>query len=138
VGRETLLVAVVALGGALGSVARYGLSRLLNPALSLSSEVPAWPWGTCAANLLGSFLIGVLFGWSQQRGMSPLLSAALLTGVLGGFTTFSSFSLETVALLHKGAVTQALLYTLGSVVLGVAAAGLGVWLALVVVSKPAG
>jgi fluoride exporter len=80
-------IAYVALGGAVGSVLRY-LSLLAVPA----------PWGTLGVNVLGSFLIGLLFVPAGRMGLSPLL----LTGVLGGFTTFSAFALDAARLWTAG------------------------------------
>ncbi len=100
----------VALGGAAGSVARY---------LSLIA-VPA-PWGTLGVNVLGSFLMGLLFVPAGRAGLSPLL----LTGFLGGFTTFSAFSLDAARLWTAGQAGQAAAYVAGSLLLSLAAVALG-------------
>jgi CrcB protein len=114
-------VLAVAAGGAFGSVARYLISTW-----SFARFGPSFPWGTFVINLTGSFLIGVVFGLAAARGgMSPYLRVFLTTGVLGGYTTFSSFAFETYTLGAEGAYVRAGAYALGSLVLGVAAAYAG-------------
>jgi len=108
---QTLIL--VALGGATGSVLRY-LALLAVPA----------PWGVMVVNVLGSFLIGLAFVPAGRLGLSPLL----LAGVLGGFTTFSAFSLDAMRLWSAGAVGQAVLYVAGSVGLSLLAVAAGGWL----------
>lgn len=118
----------VAIGGALGSVARYGLGTLLMNHASVQWGT-RFPVGTLAINLLGCLLIGVVAGLADKLGVlaSPL-RLFLVTGVLGGFTTFSSFGLETMLLLKAGEIGLALAYVLASVLLGVALVALGWWL----------
>ena len=103
----------VAAGGAIGSCARYGVSLLL-----------PYPWATLLVNVLGSAAIGALAG----QGVSGTARLFLVTGVLGGFTTFSAFSLET-ALLWERAPWQAALYVAASLGLGLAGFALGWWAA---------
>lgn len=88
----------VALGGAAGSVARYGLGVQAGRWLG-----PGWPYGTFAANVLGGLLMGVLAGWLAHRGGADQERWRLLLGVgaLGGFTTFSAFSLETALMIER-------------------------------------
>ncbi len=105
----------VALGGAIGSVLRF-----------LAVQAFSTPWAVAAINVAGSFAIGVLFVTLADRpGLSPLL----MTGVLGGFTTFSAFSLDALKLWTAGHTTTALAYTAGSVILSLAAVALGAALA---------
>ena len=113
----------VALGGALGAVARFYAGKL---ALALAG--PGFPWGTLSVNVLGSFLMGVLFVALEARGALSL-SPFLMAGLLGGFTTFSAFSLDTLLLIERGQSGLALLYIAGSVLLSVAALVAGVVLA---------
>lgn len=114
---------LVMLGGALGSGARAGLSELV-----------AWrfgtgfPLGTLAVNILGSLVIGLIAGLTMPEGrwlVSAELRVFMLLGVLGGFTTFSSFSLQTVELMQAGRTLSALGYVLLSVILCVVCAWLG-------------
>ncbi len=111
-------VLLVAAGGALGSVLRYAVSVLMAASLG-----PGFPWGTLAVNVLGSTAIGVL----AAQGIEGNARLFWVTGVLGGFTTFSAFSLE-AALLWERAPWLAALYVAASVGLGLAGFALGWWL----------
>jgi CrcB protein len=109
----------VALGGAIGSVLRYQAGRWtawwLGP-----QAVGAFPWATLGVNALGSVLMGVLAGWLARHGQGgDQLRLLLGVGLLGGFTTFSAFSLELVLLMQRGQFALAVLYLLLSVGLGV-------------------
>ena len=117
---------LVAAGGAVGAVARYGLG--LQAVRWLGS---AWPYGTLGANLLGGLLMGLLSGWlSQKGGGDPERFRLLLgVGILGGFTTFSAFSLETAAMIERRELGSALAYALVSVILSVVAVFAGLALA---------
>jgi CrcB protein len=108
-------LSLVALGGAVGSVLRY-----------LTVLAVGAPLGTAVVNVLGSLVMGALFvALSARPGLSPLL----MTGVLGGFTTFSAFSLDALKLWQAGQVVPALLYVLGSVALSLVFVALGAALA---------
>lgn len=110
----------VAAGGAIGSLLRFAVGRLIPGA------PPAIPFATLGINVLGSFALGVLAGLSLARpDASPALRAFVGIGLLGGFTTFSSFSVETVTLAQSGALARAATYVVVSVLLAVAAAALG-------------
>jgi fluoride exporter len=105
----------VAVGGAMGSVARFWLAS----AMTLLTG-PRFPWGTLLINIVGSFIIGLVAGWTQapvRLAMPGDVRIFLMTGVCGGFTTFSAFSLQTLELLQGGDVVPALGYAIGSVVL---------------------
>ncbi|NKB76315.1 MAG: fluoride efflux transporter CrcB [Gammaproteobacteria bacterium] len=96
---------LVALGGALGALMRYWMVSVVNLRFGTG-----FPWGTLSVNVLGSFLIGVCVVLIQQRFQSDMLVRSLLmVGLLGGFTTFSAFSLDTVQLLHSGLIIKAVL-----------------------------
>jgi fluoride exporter len=114
----------VALGGALGAVLRYltgiGLIRLFG-------HTPL-PLGVLTVNILGSFLMGLFITAAAQRGLTHL-SPLVATGILGGFTTFSAFSLEAVTLYERGALGLAALYILANVTLSIAALFVGMALA---------
>ena len=116
----TATLIAVAVGGALGALGRYALSRSAQHLLGA-----AFPWGTLAVNLLGCLLMGILAGALQRGTLPPETQALAAVGILGSFTTFSAFSLETVRLLQEGAWTRALLYVLLSVGVGLAALALG-------------
>jgi CrcB protein len=110
----------VAAGGALGSAARYLLSTFV---LRVSGSL--FPSGTFAVNLLGCIVFGVIAGAAEQRvPLSPASRAFLLVGVLGGFTTFSSYAFESYALLRDGQIAAATLNIVGQVLAGL----LGVWM----------
>jgi CrcB protein len=97
-------VTVVAIGGAIGSVARFMLSRFVQ----IWVPYPALPWGIIIVNLIGCFSFGVLYSVFEMNWVThPLWRAGLLIGVLGGFTTFSSFSFDTFHLIHKGEMLYA-------------------------------
>ena len=107
----------VAIGGALGSMARYGVNIL-------AGRVTALPLGTLIVNLTGCFAMGLLAAALAFRG-GQHLAPLLLTGMLGGFTTFSAFSLDTLALWERGATGLALGYVATSVVFSLAAVTAG-------------
>lgn len=109
-------IAVVAAGAAIGGVARY-----LIGAAFLQRFGPAFPWGTLFINVTGSLLIGVVAELALTRAyaITPLVRIFAATGVLGGYTTFSAFSLDTLTLAGDGAIGPALLYAAGSVLVSV-------------------
>ncbi len=112
---------LVALGGALGSMARVAAQA------ALASRSTLFPWGTLGVNVLGSLIIGFLAGlWLHLPTQSPWRLFAM-AGFLGGFTTFSSFSLENLNLLRAGRVWSAFGYIAFSLALGLAATALGYW-----------
>lgn len=100
----------VALGGAIGAVGRYGVNVAATRWLGIG-----FPWGTVIVNIAGSFLMGVLIVWLANKG-GMRFAPFLMTGVLGGFTTFSAFSLDAITLFERGQTLQAGAYVLGSVV----------------------
>ena|ERR1035437_2204568 len=116
---------LVGAGGAVGSMARYGIGYIM------SKYVPnPFPIGTFSINIIGSLIIGILFGlvgrnqWLQEGGMLLLAS-----GFCGGFTTFSTFALENVNLMQKGQSVMAFIYMGLSVIIGLLLCRLGIWLA---------
>lgn len=113
---------LIALGGALGAVARAALTRVVQ------SRWPdaTLPWGTIVVNLSGSLVLGLIIGTLAARPhLSPAWRAFAAVGVLGAFTTFSTFEAETFALLHRGALAPALLNVAVSVVVGLLAFAAG-------------
>lgn len=108
----------IAGGSALGGVSRYLLGGFIQ-----RQAGPGFPWGTLTINLTGSFLIGLLMRIGfESDWISPQARIALTTGLLGGYTTFSSFSYETAALLRDGEYARATAYLAVSALAGVAAA----------------
>ena len=107
---------LVMAGGALGSAGRYLVGKL-----TLGWFGPDYPWGTLAVNLIGGFLMGVLAGMLVRTGGSEHTRLLLGVGVLGGFTTFSAFSLDVVTMMQRGDLGIAACYILVSVVGSIAA-----------------
>ena len=118
---QWLAVAAVASGGALGSVLRFLVGTWF-----LQRVGPGFPWGTFTINVSGSFAIGLVLQMAQTRiGLNPYARLFLAAGVLGGYTTFSTFAYETFLLSREAFTLQSLWYAFGSVLAGVAAAYLG-------------
>lgn len=110
----------VALGGALGASARYMTNVAVMRAIG-----PGFPWGTIIVNIVGSFLMGMLVVALAHKDATRL-APFLMTGLLGGFTTFSAFSLDVVTLWERGAVLTAGAYVAGSVILSITALVAGI------------
>lgn len=120
---------LVAIGGALGASLRYAAS------LYLFKSAQHFPWATWSVNLFGCFLAGVFFALSQKY---PVLQQEarllLMVGILGGFTTFSSFGLETFQLIRQGQFPLALAYTVSSVIIGVICLAIGFYIFQMILS----
>lgn len=116
--------APVAVGGALGACLRVLAARPMTSAFG----VAAWPWWLIVVNVSGSFLIGVLWSLLESQRISQGWGPLLVTGLLGGYTTFSTFSLDTIRLLEDGRVLAAGTYVFASVVLSLLAAYAGLQL----------
>ncbi len=110
----------IAAGGAAGAVARYGLAGWVQDRTGFQ-----FPWGTLVVNVLGSLLIGAALRYLEATPAAPEVRALVTVGLLGAFTTFSTFSYETVGLLEEGALARAAGYSLGSLLLGVVAVYIG-------------
>ena len=126
---------LVAAGGTIGSMARYGLGVLAGR----MAPNAGWPVGTLAANVIGGLLMGLLVGWLAFRGGAQQEAVRLFAavGVLGGFTTFSSYSLEAVQMIERRQVGLAGAYVAGSVVLAIAAVFVGLMIARRALGAPA-
>lgn len=110
-----MTVLYVALGGALGAVLRYAVGQALS-----------FPFGTLAVNALGCLVMGVALVWLVETGRLANWAPFVMTGVLGGFTTYSAFALDTLKLFEAGQIGAALAYALGTFVLAIAAVFAGV------------
>jgi CrcB protein len=123
----TTSLAAIALGGALGALGRFGLSNLFNRVFEVHHTVHI---GTMLVNILGSFLIGIVYVYVLEKEVwHPQLKSLLMTGTLGAFTTFSSFSLEAVNFFERGHPWLSVAYVVGSVSLCIGAAACSIWLA---------
>jgi CrcB protein len=114
----------LSIGGVLGTLARYGISGWI-----LTGSGTGFPWGTLTVNVLGSLILGYALRGMEVIPLTPEMRAFATVGFCGAFTTFSTFSYETVELLQGGAWVRAGLYVLGSVLLGLAAMYGGISLA---------
>ena len=116
---------LVAVGGAVGA----GLRHLVNLA-TLRMFGPGFPWGTLTVNVVGSLAMGLFTAWLVRRtGSSAELRLLVATGLFGGFTTFSAFSLDFAVLYERGALMQAFSYAAASVLLSIGALFVGLWVA---------
>ncbi|UVK45231.1 fluoride efflux transporter CrcB [Mesorhizobium sp. AR07] len=115
---------LVVVGGGIGA----GIRHLTNMG-ALRFVGPNYPWGTMAINLVGSFAMGLFIATLARRGGTNELRLFVATGILGGFTTFSAFSLDFATLWERGATLPALGYALASVIGAIIALFLGLWLA---------
>src|SRR5688572_27479712 len=111
-GHHTLALLLIFLGGGIGSILRHTINQT-----SAAFFGPHFPWGTLFVNIVGSLAMGLLAGWFAFRGDGgQLLRLFLATGILGGFTTFSAFSLDTALLWERGQAVAAVFYVSGSVI----------------------
>jgi fluoride exporter len=113
-------VLLVGCGGFVGAVLRYLVSMRVQQTLGAG-----FPWGTFFVNVTGCMLIGFLSGLFMARSFHPSAGLLMITGVLGGYTTFSSFSLETLTLMNNGRPLAAFVYAVASVAAGVLAVWMG-------------
>ena len=122
---QLLASSYVALGGAIGALLRYQNGRLLTHWIGVQA-VTAFPWATLMVNVIGSLAMGVLAGFLARHGHGGEQWRLFIgVGVLGGYTTFSSFSLEMMVLIERGQPLQAVTYALVSVLAGLTALYLG-------------
>jgi len=116
---------LVGFGGAAGSMARYGIGYMVSKWL----HNPLFPLGTFGINILGSLIIGILFGLSARSQWLQVTGIYLLSsGFCGGFTTFSTFALDNITLMQKGQSTMAFVYTGLSLVIGLLLCRVGIWM----------
>ncbi len=105
------------IGGGLGSMMRYGVQLMMHERITPYN----FPWSTLTVNVVGSFMIGLFYALSARYNLSDDTRLLLTTGLCGGFTTFSTFSTDSLALLKQGEVTMFVIYVCLSVILGVLA-----------------
>ena len=122
---QILASAYVALGGAIGALLRYQTGRWMTWWLG-PNAITAFPWATLTVNVLGSLAMGLLAGYLARHGQGGDQWRLFLgVGVLGGFTTFSAFSLELMVLIERGQAAQGLIYAVVSVLAGLSALYVG-------------
>jgi CrcB protein len=115
---------MVALGGGLGAALRYIVAGTIQ-----SAAWPGYPWGIFIVNITGGLAMGVIVELAALKiSMTPEMRAFLTTGILGGYTTFSTFSLDSVLLIERGDYGSAAIYIVGSAVLSILAVFAGFWI----------
>jgi fluoride exporter len=118
------ILLAVAVGGAIGSLLRYFTAGAIQSAAS-----SGFPWGIFMVNISGGFAMGIIVELAALKlSMSPELRAFLTIGILGGYTTFSTFSLDSVLLIERGSYVSAAIYIAGSAILSILALFAGLWL----------
>ena len=114
---------LVAVGGAIGAALRH-----LSGIAALRIMGAGFPWGTLFVNVLGSFIMGLFIAWMVKKtGVSNDMRLFVATGILGGFTTFSAFSLDVANMVERGAMGGAFIYIAASVIISLAAVFIGLW-----------
>lgn len=117
------LILIIGIGGFIGATSRYLLSLFVQ-----NKFLSTFPFGTFSVNIIGCFLIGLVFALSERGNIGVEWRLFLVTGILGGFTTFSSFSNETVSMLRDSQYSYAMLYVSCSVIIGLLATFCGIFL----------
>lgn len=110
------LALIAGIGGCIGTILRYLTVKGIHLLTPLQ-----FPFGTLTVNLTGCFIIGIIYGFTEKGYMSQEWRLFFITGICGGYTTFSAFSIETIGLMRDGQSMQAFLYIAGSVILGLLA-----------------
>jgi CrcB protein len=107
------ILLTIGAGSFIGGILRYLASQFVQ-----SKFLSSFPFGTLAVNIAGCFLIGIAFGLSDKGNLNQEMRLFLVTGILGGFTTFSAFSSETIGMMNDGQILYAIAYVVSSVILG--------------------
>lgn len=115
------VILAIGIGSFIGGISRYLLSQLVQ-----SKFLSTFPFGTLGVNIIGCFLIGLVFGLADRGNLTQEWRLFLATGMMGGFTTFSAFSNETVSMLRDGQLWYASVYIVSSVLLGLIATFIGI------------
>lgn len=116
------LLLLVGVGSFLGGIFRFLLSEWIQ-----TKTLSTFPYGTLTVNLIGCFAIGVVFAIVEKSQLSMEWRGLVATGILGGFTTFSAFSMETFSMIRSGNIFNAALYILLSIIIGLLATAIGFW-----------
>ncbi len=123
-------IIAVFIGGGLGSISRFLLSKFINNSINI-----LFPTGTFAVNSIGCLVIGIVYALFEKFIVPNEIRVLLITGFIGGFTTFSSFGLETVALLRSHEIILALINVVGSVISGIFFVVLGMFIVSILFKK---
>ncbi|MDQ6902291.1 MAG: fluoride efflux transporter CrcB [Bacteroidota bacterium] len=115
------IILAIGIGSFLGGISRYSLALFIQ-----NKFLSAFPFGTMSVNIIGCFLIGLVYGLSDRGNISMEARVFLATGFLGGFTTFSAFSNDTISMLHDGQLWQSFTYVMCSVGIGLLATFTGI------------
>ncbi len=118
---------IIGIGGFIGSIARYLLSNVIQNKFIASLDA-GYPFGTLGVNILGCFVIGIIYGYSLKYTLTFEWRIFLITGICGGFTTFSAFSVDLIKQIQQGDLINAFTYMLGSILLGLGATWSGILL----------
>ena len=119
-----MILLAVGVGGGLGALLRYFVAGAIQ-----SAAWPGYPWGIFVVNITGGFMMGLIVELSALRiSLTPEMRAFLTTGILGGYTTFSTFSLDSVLLIERGNYGSAAVYIVGSTLLSILALFAGLWI----------
>lgn len=116
------LILLVGVGSFLGGIFRFFLSEWIQ-----TKTLSTFPYGTLTVNLIGCFAIGIVFAFVEKSQLSMEWRVLVATGILGGFTTFSAFSMETFSMIRSGNIFNAALYIFLSIVIGLLATAFGFW-----------
>ena len=114
------LFLLVGLGSFIGGILRFLISDLIQ-----TKSLSSFPYGTLMVNIIGCFVIGLIFGWVEKESLSMEWRLFLATGLIGGFTTYSAFSYETFSLLRDGQILNAMIYIISTIILGLLATTFG-------------
>jgi CrcB protein len=120
-----LLALAVAVVAGVGAACRYVADQVIS-----HRHHSVFPWGTVTINVVGSFVLGLTTGLAAHHGLSMTAATIIGSGFCAGFTTFSTWMWETIALTESGALVEAAINVLATLVIGLAAAALGLWIAL--------
>ena len=125
--KQLEILGIIGVGGFIGSICRYLLSGAIQSKLFNTID-SGFPFGTLGVNILGCFIIGILYGYTLKNSMTFEWRVFLFTGICGGFTTFSAFSIEMIRMMRDGNMLNAFSYISSSIILGLGATWSGILL----------